>query len=247
MDMRRSAVPGTEAREKRRGRARKGPVAKRPFEIDQMMHRIREAVQPLPKAALFELAEDGHDSVFEQLAACIISIRTLDQITVPTARKLFAEARTPRQVVTLGAARVDELIRACTFHEPKSRTIVAIAEQALERYDGRIPCDAATLLSFRGVGPKCANLALGIACNDPQGIGVDIHVHRVTNRWGYVAATTPEKTMAALQQVLPKGYWLEINKLLVPFGKYICTGKAPRCSTCPVLAWCRQVGVREHR
>jgi endonuclease-3 len=102
------------------------------------------------------------------------------------------------------------------------------------------------MLSFRGVGPKCTNLVMGVACGEAR-IGVDIHVHRVTNRWGYVAAPTPEATMAALMEVLPKRYWVEINRLLVPFGKHVCTGRLPKCSTCPVLAYCRQVGVTEHR
>ncbi|CAA9299609.1 MAG: Endonuclease III [uncultured Gemmatimonadaceae bacterium] len=101
-------------------------------------------------------------------------------------------------------------------------------------------------MSFKGVGPKCANLALGVATGT-AGIAVDVHVHRVTNRWGYVAARTPEATMAALERVLPRRYWVEINRLLVPFGKHVCTGARPKCSTCPVLEYCRQVGVTEHR
>jgi endonuclease-3 len=105
----------------------------------------------------------------------------------------------------------------------------------------------AHIRSFRGVGPKCANLVLGIACHQPHGIGVDVQVHRVTNRWGYVSATTPEKTMAQLESRLPKRYWVEINKLLVPFGKCVCTGTMPKCSTCPLLSYCRQVGVTKHR
>jgi len=87
---------------------------------------------------------------------------------------------------------------------------------------------------------------LGIACGQPR-IGVDIHVHRVTNRWGYVNTSTPEKTTAALEGILPHSYWIEINRLLVPFGKHICTGRLPRCSTCPVLDMCRQIGVTTHR
>ena len=139
------------------------------------------------------------------------------------------------------------MIRTCTFHEPKSRTIHAIAKRVVKEFGGNLPCDFATLTSFSGVGPKCANLVLGIACNRPGGIPVDIHVHRVTNRWGYVEATAPEKTMAALEAKLPKEYWLEINKLLVPFGKFVCTGNRPKCSACPVLPFCRQVGVTTHR
>jgi endonuclease-3 len=101
-------------------------------------------------------------------------------------------------------------------------------------------------MSFAGVGPKCANLVLGIACDQPF-ISVDIHVHRVTNRWGYVKANTPEKTMVALADKLPKKHWVDINRLLVPFGKHICTGNLPKCSTCPVLEMCQQVGVKAHR
>jgi endonuclease-3 len=109
-------------------------------------------------------------------------------------------------------------------------------------FGGELPADADVLTSFRGVGPKCANLALGVATGK-AGIAVDVHVHRVTNRWGLVAAPTPERTMLALEEVLPRRYWVEINRLLVPFGKHVCTGSLPKCSRCPVLEYCRQVGV----
>jgi endonuclease-3 len=109
-----------------------------------------------------------------------------------------------------------------------------------------LPCDEDTLLSLPGVGSKCASLVLGVACGEPR-VGVDIHVHRVVNRWGYVRATTPEKTMQALHDKLPREYWIELNGLLVPFGKHICTGRRPKCSSCPVLRMCRQVGVSECR
>jgi endonuclease III len=221
-------------------------MEKVPFDLDVVLARIREAVKPYPKAALFELADDGHTSTFEQLAACIISIRTLDEVMLPTAKGLFARARTPAQVARLTPEEIDDLIHDCAFHEAKAYQIHAIALQAVQQYGGTVPCDFDVLTSFRGVGPKCANLVLGIACGKPS-IGVDIHVHRVTNRWGYVSANTPEMTMAALQTVLPKDYWVEINRLLVPFGKHICTGKLPKCSTCPVLEMCRQVGVEKHR
>jgi len=207
---------------------------KRPFDIDVAMERLREAVSPLPKAAMFQLADEGFNSLFEQLVACIISIRTMEETTLPTARQVFAVARTPAEMARLNPDEIDRLIGACTFHEPKARQIHAIAQEVVERYGGTLPCDRDILVGFRGVGPKCAALALGIACGQEY-IGVDIHVHRVTNRWGYVAARTPEATMAALEAVLPRAYWVEINRLLVPFGKYICTGPAPHCSTCPLL------------
>jgi endonuclease-3 len=223
----------------------RGP--KRPFDIDEMMARVRAAVADRPKAVLFELAERGYDSPFEILVACIITIRTLEEVSMPTSLRLLEVARTPAEVARLTPAAIDQLIHACTFHEPKSRTIHAIARRVVREFGGDLPCDFETLTSFSGVGPKCANLALGIACDQPGGIPVDIHVHRVTNRWGYVEANTPEKTMAALEGKLPKRYWVEINKRMVPFGKFVCTGKLPKCSTCPVLEFCRQVGVTSHR
>jgi endonuclease III len=221
-------------------------VAKRPFDIHAVMRRIRKAVAPYPRAALFELRDEGFGSAFEQLAACLVSIRTRDEVTLPTARRLFARARTPKQVAALTVAEVDELIGTCAFHEAKARQIHAIARACVSEHAGELPCDEETMLGFAGVGPKCANLVLGIACGVPK-IGVDVHVHRVTNRWGYVAAPNPEATMQALYEVLPEKYHVEINELLVPFGKHVCTGRAPKCSTCPVLEYCRQVGVTEHR
>jgi endonuclease-3 len=219
---------------------------KRPFDIDLAVRRLREAVRPLPKAAMFELAEDGHTSVFELLVACIISIRTRDETTLPTTRRLFAVARTPAAVARLTPEQIDELIRDCTFHEAKALQIHAIAERALAEFGGTLPSDPDLLQTFRGVGPKCANLVAGIT-GGRDAIGVDIHVHRVTNRWGYVAAPTPEATLAALEAKLPKQYWVELNALLVPFGKHVCTGVAPKCSTCPLRDMCRQVGVTKHR
>src|SRR5438093_3839446 len=233
------------AKPKPRSAARPAP-GKRPCDIEVAIGRLRGAVAPYPKAALFELAAEGYTSVFEQLVACIISIRTRDETTVPVARRLFAEARTPAEMARLSVAQIDRLIAASTFHEPKARTIHDIARRSMTEFDGDIPCDEEVLLSFKGVGPKCANLVLGIACGQAS-IGVDIHVHRVTNRWGYVQTTSPEKTMAVLQDKLPRDYWVEINALLVPFGKHICTGVAPKCSTCPLLDMCRQIGVTSHR
>lgn len=217
-----------------------------PFDIDIAMRRIEEAVRPYPKAALFELAEEGFNSPFEVLIACIISIRTLDEVMLPIARRLFSRARTPQEILALTPEAIDELIYECTFHERKARQIHSIAQRVVEQYGGNLPCDRNVLLSFAGVGPKCANLVLGIACQQPC-IGVDIHVHRVTNRWGYVQASTPERTLTALEGKLPRHYWVEINRLLVPFGKHICRGQLPRCSICPVYDMCERVGVTNSR
>jgi endonuclease-3 len=216
------------------------------FDIDVGMARIAEAVAGLPKAAMFELAEDGYDGVFQQLVACIISIRTRDEVSLPTARRLFERAPTAAAIADLSEAEVDELISTSSFHEAKAVQILDIARATVEDHDGELPCDEAVLTGFRGVGPKCANLTLGIACGQPR-ISVDIHVHRVTNRWGYVAGNTPERTLAALEQKLPERHRVDINRLLVPFGKHICTGRRPRCSTCPVLDLCAQIGVENPR
>ena len=216
------------------------------FDIDIGLARIEEAVTGLPKAAMFELAEDGFQGVFQQLAACIISIRTRDEISLPTARRLFERAPTAAEVAKLPEAELDELISMASFHEAKAVQILDIARAAVDDHGGELPCEFDVLTGFRGVGPKCANLTLGIACGQPR-ISVDIHVHRVTNRWGYVQANTSEQTLAALETKLPARHRVDINRLLVPFGKHICTGRRPHCSTCPVLDMCEQVGVENPR
>lgn len=219
---------------------------KSPFDIDIVVQRLREAVRPFPKAAMFELAAQGYRSPFEQLIACLISIRTYDEVSLPVSRRLFERARTPTEMVQLTSAEIYQLIQDCTYPEPKSQQIWHIADRIITEYNGELPCDYDTLIDFSGIGPKCANLALGIACQQPR-ISVDVHVHRITNRWGYVQTRTAEKTLLALEEQLPQSYWVEINELLVPFGKHICTGKLPRCSTCPVLEMCQQVGVERYR
>jgi endonuclease III len=219
---------------------------KTPLEIDRVIDRLREAVAPFPKAAMFELAEAGFASTFEQLVSCIISIRTFDEVSLPAAKRLLGRARTPAEMSRLTPREIEVLIRPATFGERKAEQIQALARRVVDEFGGELPCDREVLLSFSGVGPKCANLALGIAC-DEKVISVDIHVHRITNRWGYVKTSTPEKTIDALAAKLPKKYWVEINALLVPFGKHICTGQRPKCSTCPVLEMCQQVDVTAHR
>src|SRR5215218_739098 len=223
---------------------RRGP--KRPFDIHAVVRRIRKAVVGFPDAAMFALREQGFGSVFQQLVACIISIRTTDEVSLPTALALLKRAPTPARMLKLDVAEIERLIHASSFHGPKAKQIHAIARRTEEEFGGELPADPEVLQSFAGVGPKCANLALGVAAGVPR-ISVDVHVWRVANRWGYVAASTPEKTEAALAAVLPKKYWIEINRLLVPFGKHVCTGVRPKCSVCPVLEYCRQVGVTEHR
>jgi len=215
---------------------------KRPFDIDVALERVRAAVKPFPRAMLFELFDDGHTTLFEMLVACLISVRTRDETSLAMAQALFARARTPAEMATLDINEIDALIGKCAFHLVKSEQINTMARLILEEHAGELPCSFDVLTSYPGIGPKCANLALAIACNQPK-IGVDIHVHRITNRWGYLNTSTPEATMRALEAVLPEQYWVEINALLVPFGKHICTPIGPRCSVCPLLDMCAQRGV----
>jgi endonuclease III len=222
------------------------PVTKRPFDVHAALRRIEKAIEPYPKAALFELADRGYGDPFEQLVACLLSIRTFDEVSLPAALRLFAKARAPKDLARLSVDAIDERIRPCTFHRAKAAQLKELARSVLKDHGGKLPCDFDSLVSLKGVGPKCAGLVLGIACGEAA-IGVDIHVHRVTNRWGYVEAKTPERTMAALHEVLPRRHWVTINRLLVPFGKHICTGVRPFCSRCPVLDMCRQVGVTSPR
>jgi endonuclease-3 len=222
------------------------PGGKKPFDIDVALERIAAAVEPFPKAAMFELAERGYSTPFQQLVACVISIRTRDEESLPISIRLFETAATAEDIAALTPDQINILIRPSTFHERKALQIHAIATRAIDEFGGDVPCDDEVLQSFAGVGPKCAHLALGIACDAPV-ISVDIHVHRVVNRWGYVQTTTPEQTMLALEATLPERYWVTINSLLVPFGKHICAGIRPKCSTCPVLDMCQQVGITSHR
>lgn len=223
-----------------------GTRRKKAFNIDVVLDRIRVAVAPFADAAMFALSDAGYGTAFQQLVGCVISIRTRDEVTLPAAIRLLERAPDAETISRMSAAEVDELIHPCTFHEAKARQIRDLAVRVTEEFGGDLPCDFDTMTSFSGVGPKCANLALGVACGQAT-ISVDIHVHRVTNRWGYVATNTPEQTREALEAKLPDKYWIEINRLLVPFGKHICTGQLPRCSTCPVLEYCQQVGVTQHR
>ncbi|MFO0890555.1 MAG: endonuclease III [Isosphaeraceae bacterium] len=230
-----------------RKNAVEAPPEKEPLDIDEVFRRLRRAVEGFPKAAMFDLRDRGFGTPFEQLVGSLISARTRDETTLDVCLRLFAVARTPQQMVALGEESLAALIRPASFPEPKARDILSFSRRIVSDLGGRVPDTLEGLTAFRGVGPKIAALTLAVGFGRPV-IAVDVHVHRVTNRWGYVATRTPEQTMAALAARLPERYWIEINERLVPFGKWICTGGAPpKCSTCLLLSMCRQVGVTEHR
>jgi endonuclease-3 len=220
--------------------------AKEPFDIDEVFRRLRRAVSGLPKAAMFDLRDRGFGSPFEQLVGTLISARTRDETTLAVSLRLFAVARTPEAMAALDEAELIPLLKPATFPEPKARDIRELSRRILREHGGRVPDTMEGLTAFRGVGPKIAALTLAVGFDRPA-IAVDVHVHRVTNRWGYVATKTPERTMATLAHTLPERYWVEINERLVPFGKFLCTAARPKCSTCELLLMCRQVGVTNPR
>jgi endonuclease-3 len=213
------------------------------FPVRSVLERCAEAVKDKAPAAMFGLRDEGYSSLYEQLVSCILSIRTYDEVSSAVSRKLFAKARTPEAMLQLSRSELSDLIQESTFPEQKVDNILRLSQEIVEQHGGKTPATFEGLTAFKGVGPKCANLALGVALNVPA-VSVDVHVHRITNRWGYVATKTPEKTRQALEQVLPKELWIEINRVLVPFGKHVCQGRYPKCGRCPVRAECAQVGVQ---
>lgn len=207
-----------------------------------MLERCAEAVSDYPPAAMFGLRDEGYRSLYEQLISCVLSIRTYDEVSTAVSRKLFAVARTPEEMVRLSREELSQLIAETTFPGQKISTILTVSQRIIEEYGGETPAVFDRLIDFKGIGPKCANLALGVALGRAA-ISVDVHVHRITNRWGYVVAKTPEKTMTALAEKLPRELWIEINRVLVPFGKHVCKGRGPKCGSCPVRTECARVGL----
>jgi len=180
------------------------------------------------------------------LIACILSLRTQDTTTGPAADRLFAVADTPRAMLALTPRVIERLIYPVGFYRTKARVILGICRDLLERFGGRVPDDIDTLLTLKGVGRKTANLVVTMGYGKP-GICVDTHVHRISNRLGYVRTRNPEQTEMALRARLPKRFWIGYNDLLVSFGQNVCTPISPRCWGCPVTALCRKVGVTTSR
>lgn len=210
-----------------------------------MIRRLRRTRPSWNPTALAELADTTGDP-FRVLIACILSLRTQDTTTGPAAARLFAVAATPADVLTLPAARIAKLIYPVGFYRTKARVILGICEDLLQRFGGHVPDTIDALLTLHGVGRKTANLVVTMGFNKP-GICVDTHVHRISNRLGYVRTKNPEATEMALRARLPRRFWIDYNDLLVGFGQNICTPISPRCSTCPVRPLCRRVGVTSAR
>jgi endonuclease-3 len=180
------------------------------------------------------------------LVACILSLRTHDRTTGPAAVRLFAAADTPSAMLALSPRTIEGLIYPVGFYRTKARVIIGLCQDVLERFDGRVPDDIDALLTLKGVGRKTANLVVTLGYGKP-GICVDTHVHRISNRLGYIRTRDPEATEIALRARLPRRYWIGYNDLLVAFGQNICTPISPRCSICPVSELCPRVGVTSAR
>ena len=213
-----------------------------PFDIDEVFRRLRVALAGLPKAAMFDLRDRGYPSPFEQLVGSLISARTRDETTMAVCLRLFEVARTPEAMAALDEVTLARLLHGASFPEPKARDLIEISRRIVADHDGAVPETMAGLTAFRGVGPKIAALTLAVGFKQAA-VAVDVHVHRIVNRWGYIQTTTPEQTMAALEQKLPRQYWIEINERCVPFGKFVCVGVSPKCSTCTLRSMCARVGV----
>ncbi|NOZ64129.1 MAG: endonuclease III [Caldiserica bacterium] len=183
---------------------------------------------------------------FQLLIACILSLRTKDEVTAKAARRLFSEASTPETLLTLNEEKISQLIYPVGFYRKKARTIRDISRILVEKHNSRVPDNWEELLSFPGVGRKTAALVLSQGYGKPA-ICVDTHVHRISNRWGLVKTATPQETEQALMQIVPVDYWQKINPLLVIFGQAICKPISPLCSKCPLRKECQKAGVKIHR
>ena len=183
---------------------------------------------------------------FQILIATVLSLRTRDQTTAEASERLFRLATTPRAMSRLSARQIERAIYPVGFYRTKARQIREICRELLNHYGGRVPDDMAKLLTLKGVGRKTANLVVTLGFGKP-GICVDIHVHRISNRWGYIRTRSPAESEEALRGKLPKEYWIGYNDLLVPFGQNICTPISPRCSTCKLTRYCSRVGVTVSR
>lgn len=213
-------------------------------DLTWLLSTLHGAVRGLPATTLAHV-EKTRDP-FRLLVACVISLRTKDQVTAQAAARIFAVAPDAMSLAQLPAERIAQLIYPAGFYRTKARQLQKLAQMLVERWGGQVPASREELLSLPGVGRKTANLVLGLGFGIPA-ICVDTHVHRIANRLGLVQTRRPEETETALEQVLPSEWWIPINDVLVTFGQEVCTPVSPRCSRCPVSSRCAKVGVNRQR
>jgi endonuclease-3 len=197
-------------------------------------------------APIIALMAQQKEEPFLTLIGCVLSLRTKDETTAGACERLFAKARTPQSMLALPTRTLERIIYPVGFYRTKARVIRGICRDLIEKFAGQVPDEIDALLTLNGVGRKTANLVVTQAFRKP-GICVDTHVHRISNRWGLVAAKTPEKTEMALREVLPRRHWIDYNTVLVAFGQTICQPVSPWCSRCPIESACPQIGVARSR
>ena len=210
-----------------------------------IIRKIRKAVAPFRAPAVTTEARENRDP-FRVLISCLISLRTKDEVTAAASTRLFRQARTPKELLKLSGRQIERLIFPAGFYRTKARTMRQLAQTLVEKHGGEVPNSLEELLELKGVGRKTANLVVTMAFGKP-GICVDTHVHRISNRLGWVRTKTPEQTEFALRDTLPRRYWIELNDLLVTFGQNICQPVSPWCSRCSLEKSCPKIGVMKRR
>jgi len=210
--------------------------------IDRVIRTLKPMVRRWREPVVSHYKSDP----FTTLIGCLLSLRTQDATTHRACQRLFALAKTPRAMRQLSIPTVERAIYPVGFYRTKARTLRHVCQTLLERYDGRVPDELDELLTIKGVGRKTANLVVTLAFRKP-GICVDTHVHRISNRWGYMRTKTPGQTEMALRRILPRRHWIIFNDLLVALGQNLCHPVSPRCSQCPLRAVCGRIGVRYSR
>jgi endonuclease-3 len=183
---------------------------------------------------------------YRVLISTLLSLRTQDQTTAKASQRLFALADTPQAMLTLDRQTIERAIYPVGFYRNKAAQILDISQRILDEFGGCVPDDIDVLTTFHGVGRKTANLVLAEGYGIPA-ICVDTHVHRISNRWGYVQTKDPFATEMALRKKLPREYWIEYNPTLVALGQQLCKPTSPMCSACPVAQFCKRVGVQRSR
>lgn len=213
--------------------------------IDQVIRHLRKQMKGLPDPSVTLVGKRWRNP-FLVLISCILSLRTKDATTLPASERLFRLADTPQEMLKLNVQQIEKTIYPVGFYRTKARTILNICRDLIERFDGCVPHDLEALMTMKGVGRKTANLVLTEGFRIPA-ICVDTHVHRISNRFGYVQTKTPHETEMALRKKLPKRCWAGYNVLLVTWGQNICKPISPWCSKCGVRRYCRRVGVKTSR
>jgi endonuclease-3 len=214
--------------------------------IEKVISILQREVRQWKVPAVGVVAQQAADRPFETLVSTILSLRTKDAVTEQASRRLLARAPTPEAMASLPARQIEKLIYPVGFYRTKARNLIESSRMLLREYEGKVPRDMDELLKLPGVGRKTANLVITVGY-DEYGICVDTHVHRISNRWGYVKTKTPEDTEFALRRKLPKKHWKSYNDLLVTFGQNLCVPISPWCSRCPVGRYCSRIAVTRHR